>query len=222
MSFSMKELLAESQPSQSRPSQPQASQPQASSPSLQPESDPNSFSMAELTKDDEQKAQADGQQPQIVTGGPDAEEQAFLKSHPNHAWVPADPKKFPNRPAGIYPTGPGNEWRNDPSYSQAPIDLHLAKDTAEGAATGAVPVALAAGLPALTAVPEAAGLAKNYILKKLAEESPTLFGHEAVKETLKRYALEGVKKAMAGGLYMGGAEILHSIWDDVLGSKKKK
>jgi len=55
MSFSVKELLAD----QSQPTSPQATsaQPQASSPSPQPASDPNSFSMAELTKDDEQNQQ---------------------------------------------------------------------------------------------------------------------------------------------------------------------
>ena len=83
-----------------------------------------------------------------VTGGPSAEERAFLKANPDHAWVPADPK-FPNRPAGIYPTGKGNEWRNDPSYAQAPIDLHFAKHTLEGAAAGAAAVAPARGLAAI-------------------------------------------------------------------------
>jgi hypothetical protein len=86
-----------------------------------------------------------------IPGGATAEEQAFLKSNPDHAWVPADPK-FPNRPAGIYPTGKGNEWRKDPSYSQAPIDLHFAKHTLEGAATGAAAAAPAVGLAALPEV----------------------------------------------------------------------
>lgn len=154
MSFSMKELLAESQPSQAQPSQPQASQPQATPAQPQPQaSSPSptgassdSFSMAELMKDEQQ-----GQATQATTGGPNAEEQAFLAANPGHAWVPADPK-FPNRPAGIYPTGKGNEWRNDPSYTQAPIDLHFVKHTLEGAATGAAAVAPAVGL---AAIPEA-------------------------------------------------------------------
>src|ERR1700724_1518194 len=58
------------------------------------------------------------QEQRQLSGGPSQEEQAFLKSNPDHQWVPADPK-FPNRPEGIYPTGPGNEWRKDPSYAQA-------------------------------------------------------------------------------------------------------
>jgi hypothetical protein len=56
-------------------------------------------------------------------------------------------------------------------------------------------------------------------LKQLAEQSPQLFGHEAVKETLKRYALKGAKKAMTGAAWAGGAEVLHTIWNDVFGKK---
>jgi len=37
---------------------------------------------------------------------------------------------------------------------------------------------------------------------------------------LKKYAIEGVKKAALGAAWAGGAEILHSIWDDVFGRKK--
>jgi hypothetical protein len=84
--------------------------------------------------------------PSTPAGGPSQEEQAFLKANPDHQWVPADPK-FTNRPEGIYPTGPGNEWRKDPSYAQAPIDLHFAKHTAEGAAEGALVAGSALGAP---------------------------------------------------------------------------
>jgi hypothetical protein len=83
------------------------------------------------------------------------EEQAFLKANPDHVWMPADPK-FPNRPEGIYPTGKGNEWRKDPSYSQSPIDLHFAKHTAEGAAAGALAAGSAVALPAAAAATAAA------------------------------------------------------------------
>ena len=71
-----------------------------------------------------------------ATEGPTAEEQSFLKSNPDHKYLPSDPK-FPNRPPGIYPTGKGNEWRQDPSYSQSPVDLDFAKHTAEGAGMAA-------------------------------------------------------------------------------------
>jgi hypothetical protein len=46
----------------------------------------------------------------------------------------------------VYPTGPGNEWRSDPTQSQSSVDLHFAKPTAEGAGQAA-----AATLPAMGA-----------------------------------------------------------------------
>jgi hypothetical protein len=98
--------------------------------------------------------------------GASAEERAFLKANPNHQWMPADPK-FPNRPAGIYPTGKGNEWRSDPSYTQAPIDLHFAKHTLEGAGYGAAAVAPAVGL---AVVPEAATALYDLAIKHLASD----------------------------------------------------
>lgn len=87
-------------------------------------------------------------------GGPTPEEQQLLASNPSYKYLPADPK-FPNRPAGVYPTGPGNEWRNDPTMSQSPVDPELLKHTAQGAGYGALAAgsALAAPLadPAVTA-----------------------------------------------------------------------
>jgi hypothetical protein len=74
---------------------------------------------------------------QDKTIGP--EEKAFLKSNKGYQYKPADPK-FPNRPPGIYPVGPGNEWRDNPDTAQEPVDLHLLKHTAESAATSAVAV----------------------------------------------------------------------------------
>jgi hypothetical protein len=85
-------------------------------------------------------------------GGPSQEEQQFLQSTPGYKYVPAD-TKFPNRPAGVYPSGPGNEWRNDPSYSQSPVDLHMVGNTAQGAATAA----------AATAAPLVAGAAPSIV-----------------------------------------------------------
>jgi hypothetical protein len=84
------------------------------------------------------------------------EERQFLKNNPTYKYLPKDPR-FPNREPGIYPMGPGNEWRNDPNHpnhdiSQAPVDLHLLKHTLEGAAAGAAAVAPAVGL---AAIPEA-------------------------------------------------------------------
>ena len=92
----------------------------------------------------------------IVESDPvEPEERDFLAKHPDHQYMPADPK-FPNRPAGIYPTGPGNEWRQHPDYAQSPVDIHQTEHTLEGAAAGAtavapavLPSAVAAGAGAL-------------------------------------------------------------------------
>jgi hypothetical protein len=78
----------------------------------------------------------------------------------------------------------------------------------------AVPAAMAGSAEVLTA-------AKNSIMKHLAAQSPEMFGHDAVKETLKKYAVEGLKKAGVGASWAAGAEVLHSIWDEVFGGKKK-
>lgn len=87
--------------------------------------------------------------------GASAEDRAFLKANPDHVWKSADPK-FPNRPAGIYPTSNGNEWRNDPEVEQHPIDLHMLKHTAEygigSAAAVGGPIATMEGALALPAV----------------------------------------------------------------------
>jgi len=88
---------------------------------------------------------------------PSDEEQEFLRSNPNYAWLPAD-NNFPNRRPGIYPTGPGNEWRNDPvlnerkgNIDQTPVDLHLARHSYQGAKAGAMaataPLAMEASVP---------------------------------------------------------------------------
>lgn len=111
-----------------------------------------------------------------------------------------------------------------PEQRQAAIDKETATMPKKTAQTLGAAATIGAVGPAVMALPgeavEAAGLAKNYILKQLAAQSPELFGHEAVKETLKRYALEGVRKAATGAAWAGGAELLHSIWDDVFGKKK--
>jgi hypothetical protein len=103
-----------------------------------------------------------------------------------------------------------------------PEQINAELRTAPGKAAtvlAAAPVIGAAGVTAAM-TPEALGAAKNAILKHLAEQSPELFGHEAVKETLKNYAMEGAKKALTGAAWAGGAELLHSIWDDVFGKKR--
>jgi hypothetical protein len=110
-----------------------------------------------------EKAEA---QAQATAGGSSQEEQQFLQSNPGYKYIAADPK-FPNRPAGIYPSGQGNEWRNDPSYSQSPVDLHMARNTAQGAATAA---AATAAVPA-TAI----GLGEVApVIAHLAESLPNL------------------------------------------------
>ena len=88
----------------------------------------------------------------VVSRAPDSEEIDFLQKNPGHTWITRDPS-FPNRQEGIYPTGPGNEWRNDPTISQFPIDLHLALHTYQGAKVGLMgataPLMLEATLPQL-------------------------------------------------------------------------
>ena len=88
---------------------------------------------------------------------PTAEEQDFLQKNSGYTWLPAD-NRFPQREPGIYPTGPGNEWRNDPNHpnasmQQAPVDLHLGQHIYENlklGVTGAtLPLMFEASLPQL-------------------------------------------------------------------------
>jgi hypothetical protein len=69
-------------------------------------------------------------------------------------------------------------------------------------------------------VPAAFDAAKTFVLKQLAAQSPELFGHEAVKATLKKMAMEGLVRTAQGAAWAGGAEVLHSIWEDMFGKKK--
>jgi len=64
----------------------------------------------------------------VISRAPQSEELQFMQQNPGHTWINRTPS-FPNRQEGIYPVGPGNEWRNDPSMSQSPVDLHLALHT---------------------------------------------------------------------------------------------
>ena len=66
-----------------------------------------------------------------------------------------------------------------------------------------------------------AGAVKNKVLKHLAEQTPNLFGHEAVKETLKRYALQGLQNSLKGAGWGLGAEGLHEIWNGVFDKRNK-
>ena len=112
-----------------------------------------------------------------------------------------------------------------PEQQQAALDAETKTIPAKAVEAGiggplAAVGSYAAGAMGLAGAGAVADAAKNYVLKQLAEQSPELFGHEAVKETLKKYALEGVKKAASGAAWAGGAEVLHSIWDDVFGKKR--
>ncbi|HEX3740041.1 MAG TPA: hypothetical protein VHV29_09980 [Terriglobales bacterium] len=101
--------------------------------------------------------------------------------------------------------------------TQPQIDAEMA--TAPRKATevlGAAPVIGAVG----AAAPVAASASRVAIMNYLASQSPQLFGHEAVAETLKRFALQGLQKAGYGAAFAGGAELLHSVWDEVFGKKK--
>jgi hypothetical protein len=109
-----------------------------------------------------------------------------------------------------------------PEQQKAALDAETKTMPKKAAQTLGAAATIGVAGPALLATAGEAGLAaKNFVLKQLAAQTPELFGHEAVKETLKRYALEGVKKAMTGAAWAGGAELLHSIWDDVFDPKKK-
>ena len=102
-----------------------------------------------------------------------------------------------------------------------PEQIQAEEKTMPGKAATVLAAAPAIGATGVSAamLPETIGAAKNVILKHLAEQSPELFGHEAVKETLRKYAMEGARKALTGATWAGGAELLHSIWDDVFGKK---
>ena len=76
------------------------------------------------------------------------------------------------------------------------------------------------GRTGVSATSETLTVAKNAILKHFAEQSPELFGHEAVKATLKKYAMQGLQKSLSGAAWAGGAEIPHSIGSDVFGKGK--
>ena len=113
----------------------------------------------------------------VVSRAPQSEELDFLQKNPGHAWLSRDPQKFPNREEGIYPSGPGNEWRNDPtspmaSNTQAPIDLHLGLHTYQGMKTGLLaataPLALEASVPQLIGG-LAGGTAGSYAGQKIAQ-----------------------------------------------------
>ncbi len=133
---------------------------------------------------------------QAQNGGPSQEEQQLLQSNPGYKYVSADPK-FPNRPAGVYPSGPGNEWRNDPSYSQSPVDLHMVRNTAQGAATAA---AATAAVPA-TAI----GLGEVApVIAHLAENLPNLDKAWKIVKIVggAEYSLQHLKdvlKVLSGG-----------------------
>lgn len=146
------------------------------------------------------------------------DEQAFLKAHPDHVYLKADPK-FPNRQEGIYPKNEAG--LNDPEMEHHPVDPELLKHSVQyGVGSAAAVGGTTALASAVAAAPEAIAATKNFILKQLAEQSPELFGHEAVKATLKKMAMEGLARTAKGAAWAGGAEVLHSIWDDVFGSKK--
>jgi hypothetical protein len=113
----------------------------------------------------------------VISRAPQSEELDFLQKNPGHTWLGRDPQKFPNREEGIYPAGPGNEWRNDPNSpqatsTQAPIDLHLALHTYQGIKTGLMPVGAALSFGAT--IPQvvgavAGGTAGNVAGQKIAE-----------------------------------------------------
>lgn len=83
---------------------------------------------------------------------------AFLAQNPGkYQYLDSDPR-FPNRRPGIYPAGPGSEWRSNaesPNHDidQFPIDLHDAKHSWEGfkmaAGMATAPLSMELTLPEL-------------------------------------------------------------------------
>jgi hypothetical protein len=134
---------------------------------------------------------------------PDAEEQAFLQANPDHKWMVEDPK-FPNRPTGIYPTGRGNEWRNDPAYTQAPVDLHFVEHTLEGAGAGALAVA-----PVLAPEIISSGLAalKPALLKGIQGMGEWAAAHPVAAKMI----WEGLKTAIKGTAIGVGAKVAGKV-----------
>jgi hypothetical protein len=139
----------------------------------------------------------------VISRAPQSEELDFLQQNPGHQWLARDPQKFPNREEGIYPAGPGNEWRNDPtspmaSNTQAPIDLHLGLHTYQGIKTGLMPVGAALSLGAT--IPQvvgavAGGTAGNVVGQKIAEAA----GAGPVGQEIS-----GDVGGLVGGLYGAG------------------
>jgi hypothetical protein len=167
-----------------------------------PPADGNPFTDPALTSPEVAQAQA------AQLGLPSPEESDFLSKNPGYEHFPSDPK-FPNRPAGIYPVGPGNEWRSDPSYSQSPVDLHFAKHTAQYAGASAAgvgaPVVASLAAPELTelAIRHLAGnvlpgLEEEAAKAKLAEIAPKVL--QIVKEwALPASAVGGLMKLLSMG-----------------------
>ena len=124
-----------------------------------------------VPSDQVQTAQQNGGK--VLDAAPSDEELQFLQQNPNHQWMPSSPR-FPNRPAGIYPTGPGNEWRNDPSSAQTPVDLHLGLHSYQGAKAGlmaaTLPLALGATVPQIAGT-VIGGVAGGYAGQKIAKEA---------------------------------------------------
>lgn len=85
------------------------------------------------------------------------------------------------------------------------------------------PAEIAAGASSVMAavgeVPALVGAAKNQIYSFLASQSPELFGEEAVKATLKKYAAQGVAQALKGAGYAGGAGAAYAAFEHLFGSK---
>lgn len=126
------------------------------------------------------------------------EVESFLKSNPNYQYLDADPK-FPNRKPGIYPAGPGSEWRTNPNsgnhdIDQWPVDLHEGKNDWEGFKIGmagaTAPLTMELSLPELIGglVGGAAGDAGGRKIAKVAG------GGEVAQEV----------SGTAGGLLGGG------------------
>jgi hypothetical protein len=151
----------------------------------------------------------------VVSRAPDPEEIDFLQNNPGHTWVTRNPQQFPNREEGIYPTGPGNEWRTDPTASQSPIDLHLAKHSAEYAAgsaavTGsamALPVIASVAAPTTQLVRTGAGYMANW-----AEQAGPSALRQAISSPIVQQGIKMIAPRVleAAGAY-GGYKLLKSL-----------
>jgi hypothetical protein len=104
--------------------------------------------------------------------------------------------------------------------SSRPVEK-VAKTAVGGAAVTAGTLAALTGVAELGSIAAPSlEAAKSYVMSRLAAATPQLFGEEAAKETLKRIAVKAAGKMLSGGAMVGGAAIVHHVWEELFGDSK--